>query len=109
MWSIASVPPSSQKASLLPETQEDEIIDMNKAIAIRLNQNGSIAKSWKCDGQCREAFLKSCMSNEFVVSAFKNANMDSDSRYHASLTPSSGETFMKKQGRRCSVGCKKEK
>ncbi len=106
-----AVPPSSQQASLLPETQEDENIDIEQSYSNSLNQNGSIAKIiGNAMANAGEAFLKSLYVNEFVVSAFKNANMDSDSRTMLLYTRQSGETFYEKaEAEYVLFGCKKEK
>lgn len=104
-------PKSSEEAALLPEEEEDGNNDIEESYGNALNRNGSIAKIiGEALVHAGEDLVKSLYVNEFIVSAFKNANLESDTRTMLLYDKQSKETFYEKaEAEYVLFGCKREK
>ena len=104
-------PQASEEAALLPETEEGRDADIEESYGNALNQNGSFAKMiGDALADAGEDLVKSLYVNEFIVSAFKNANLDCDARTLLLYDKQSMKTFYEKaEVEYVLFGCKREK
>lgn len=90
-------PVSEEEGSLLPETAEKPNTDIEESYGNSLNQNGNFAaKIGDALADAGESLIKSLYVNEFIVSAFKNVNMDTDTRSFILYNSGTKETFYDK-------------
>lgn len=105
-----STPADEGMDALLPgEVQRKD--DIEQSYENALNQNGNLAKQiGQVLADAGESLVKSMYINEFIVSVFKNANMDMDSGSLILLNGGPQETFYEKaEVEYILFGAKKEK
>lgn len=99
------------ESSPLPDSEENRNTDIEQSYSNALNRTGNFAKIiGETLTNAGEALIQSLYVNEFIVSAFKNANMDTDSRTMLLYTRQKGETFYEKaEVEYILFGCRREK
>lgn len=105
------VPGAETEKTPLPETEEKKNMDIEQRFDNAFETNGNF---WKIISQVlggpSEALVQSMYVNEFVVSAFKNANMSSDTRSLLLYNNGPQDTFFEKaEAEYVLFGCKREK
>ncbi len=104
-------PEGIEDETLLPDMEENGNTDIEESYGKALNRNGSFAKIiGEALVHAGEDLIKSLYVNEFIVSAFKNTNMGSDTRNMLLYNQKPHETFYEKaEAEYVLFGCKREK
>lgn len=104
-------PRVSEEGALLPDMEEDRGVDIEESYSNALNRNGNMAKIiGEALAGAGEELIRSLYVNEFIVSAFKNANMESDTRTLILYNKQPKETFYEKaEVEYVLFGCRREK
>lgn len=100
-----------EESSPLPDSEEKRNTDIEQSYGNALNRNGSFAKIiGEALADAGEALIQSLYVNEYIVSAFKNANMDTDSRTLLLYNRQPQDTFYEKaEVEYILYGCRREK
>lgn len=97
--------------SPLPDSEENRNTDIEQSYSNALDRNGSFAKIiGEALVDAGEALIQSLYVNEYIVSAFKNANMDTDTRTLLLHNRQPQDTFYEKaEVEYILYGCRREK